>query len=123
MAKSSLPLDHLTKLSDEELFMELGEFLQEQEQDGSLARPPKASELIAKARGWIEGRTSEISSLVCNNEAIEAAVLEEPTARERIVTLIADAISAAYVDFPVATLAEILFRSGVGRFCEKIWDA
>lgn len=118
---SSERMQYLGGQSDDELLEELGYALFEKDVGGTLARPPKLAELTARARAWLKDQNGTIATLVCKNTSLRELVEGQPTAREKIVILISNVLSAHFVGVPVATLAEILFRGGMSRYCASQW--
>jgi hypothetical protein len=63
-----------------------------------------------------------IKTEICNSKSLRSLVESEPTSREKIITVIFDVLSAHFSGFPVATIAEILFREGIARTCAARWS-
>jgi hypothetical protein len=114
-------MQYLGRQSDDQLLEELGYALFEKDVGGTLPRPPKLAELTARARAWLKDQHGTITTLVCKNTSLRELVESQPTAREKIVVFIANVLGAHYAGFPVGTLAEILFRGGVSRYCASQW--
>jgi hypothetical protein len=112
---------HLENQSDDQLFEELGYALFEKDLGGKLARPPKPPELITRARAWLTEQNETIATLVCEGHSLQELVKNGPTDREKIIIFISNALAAHYVGVPVATLAEILFRGGISKYCASRW--
>ena len=108
-------------MTDQQLFEELGEALYEAEAQNSLQRPLGIEELAAKAKTWFDEKLTDITSLICENTNIKKAVTGASTAREKILLIIADAISAKFFELPVFSIAEIILRRGVALICKDAW--
>jgi hypothetical protein len=115
-------IQYLERQSDDKLLEELGYALFEKDAGGTLARPPKLAELIARARIWLKDEHEAISTLVCKNTSLRELVKSQPTAREKIIIVISDVLAAHFVGVPAATLAEILFRGGISDYCASQWS-
>jgi len=115
-------LQDLERQSDDKLFEELGYALFEKDVGGTLARPPKLTELITRARAWMTEENETIATLVCT-QSLRELVEGKPSARDKIIITISDALAAHYVGLPVATLGEILFREGITQYCASKWAA
>jgi hypothetical protein len=115
-------MQYLGRQSDDQLLEELGYAVFEQDAGGALARPPKLAELTARARAWLKDQHGTITRLVCKSTSLRELVESQPTAREKIVIFISNVLGAHYAGFPVGTLAEILFRSGISRYCASQWS-
>ncbi|WP_316193258.1 MULTISPECIES: hypothetical protein [unclassified Bradyrhizobium] len=112
--------DPIDRRSDDQLFEELGYAIFEKDAGGTLARPPKPSELITRAKTWMTEQNDAIASLVCV-PSVRAIVEGKPTGREKLITTISNVLSAHYVGLPLATLAEIVLRSGISQYCASKW--
>ena len=45
----------------------------------------------------------------------------EFSARQKVIQILIDSLSAVYTKLPLATIAELLVRDGVKSFCRTIW--
>jgi hypothetical protein len=114
---------HLEQLTDDMLFQQLGYALFEIDAGGALPRPPKLGDLIARAQQWLADQHQTIATIICQDTSLRELVESKPSAREKIVLIIGNVLAAHFVGIPIATLAEILFRSGVSSYCASTWHS
>jgi hypothetical protein len=120
---STAQIRHLGQLTDDVLFQELGYALFEKDAGGALPRPPRLADLIARAQTWLTEQHQTIATVICKDISLRELVENKPSAREKIVLIISNVLTAHFVGIPVATLAEILFRGGVSRYCASQWHS
>lgn len=116
-------INRIRGLSDEALLGEIGRAVLKHRDGGLQARPPSLAKLIAEARTWLAGEQYKLRAAICNDPRIRAIATSEPGARAKLIRVVADAISAVLVYVPAGTLAEILVRDGIPKYCEAIWQA
>ena len=116
-------IQYLATLSDDELLQQLGGALFEQEQGGDLARPRTLTELVERANAWLKDQSEDIADKVCGNAELRDLVEKHSTDKTRIAIVLSDVFFTAHTGLPAATLAEIVFRSGVSRCCATRWAA
>jgi hypothetical protein len=116
-------IEYLATLSDDELLTQLGNALFEREQGGTLARPRPVAELIGHANLWLRDQSGEIADNICGNAQLRDLVEKQSSNRTRIIIVLSDVFFAAHTGLPAATLAELVFRSGVSKYCSSRWAA
>jgi hypothetical protein len=119
---SSERLQYLGTLSNDALLEDLGSALFENDA-GGLARPPKAAELIERATAWLKDQSGAVTIRVCGSAELRGLVEHEPSNREKVIVKIIDILATKYSGFPLATIGELLFRSGVSSYCASHWAA
>lgn len=113
-------LERFEVMSDEDLFADIGQKLEEQE---GLAAFPDVSRYILRGREWFARFRPEAQNAVCGNEYVSAAIRQQNTST-KIVELVATALltSAAGFSGPVAAVAVLLVRFGIEELCEDAWS-
>jgi hypothetical protein len=104
--------------STDELLEGLGGFIARQEAR-SLGTRPKPRPKEGYAREWLEQEKQNLQDLICPNEKIQRFLTEGGTPNYRLVQTIVDLVSTAYVGFPCLIIAELIARSGLGKFCKS----
>lgn len=99
----------LCGLSEQELFVELGEQLS----SGVGRRDPKY--LATVARVWFEDRMERFRHLVCGSEAVRLA--QQSGDEATLLSAVADLIAPIAGILPAATVAVLLARYGIDRLC------
>lgn len=99
----------LRGLSEQELFVELGEQLS----PGVGRRDPKY--LAAVARAWFADRAEEFRRVVCGSEVVRLA--QQSGDEAVLLSAVADLIAPLVGILPAATVAVLLTRYGIDRLC------
>lgn len=95
-------------LSDDDLLASIGESLV-----GRSALPRSRAELMALGRAWFEANLHKIRKVVCPH----APQLLKETNIEKLVTVIADMLAAAFFSVAPVTVAVLVVRVGVEKLC------
>jgi hypothetical protein len=119
---SSERLQYLGSLSNDALLEDLGSALFENDA-GGLARPPKAAELIERANAWLKEQSGTLTVRICGSAELRGLVENQPSNREKVIIKILDILATKYSGLPLATIGELLFRSGVSSYCASHWSA
>ena len=114
-------LARLQSLSDDDLKIELGRALLDQKKGELQARPPSLKKIKDEATAWIAAKNAELQSAICSDERVKKAALSEPGARETLVKVVADVVTALAFFVPAGTVAEILVRDGLSEYCKALW--
>jgi len=119
---SSERLQYLETLSNDALLEDLGSALFENDA-GGFARPPKAAELIERATAWLKDQSEALTIRICGSVELRRLVENEPANREKVIIKILDILATKYSGLPLATIGELLSRSGVSSYCASHWAA
>ena len=114
-------LHELATMTEEELLSKLGRSIYLESAPGLGAKPPSVKKLIEIARQWLSDERVRLEKTVCRNKCIRDTVEADFSARQKLIQVLIDSLSAAYTKLPLATIAELLVRDGVKRFCRTIW--
>jgi hypothetical protein len=90
---------------------------------GGFARPPKAAELIERATAWLKDQSEALTIRICGSVELRGLVENELANREKVLIKIVDILVPKYSGLPLATIGELLFRSGVSSYCASHWAA
>ncbi len=114
-------IKRLQSLSDDALLAELGRAVLKHNQRGLQARPPSLKKIKEEAHLWLLAENDRIKQAVCGSKKIREISTSEPGATEKLLRVVADVIGglAAYV--PAGTVAEIMVRDGIPKYCRTIW--
>lgn len=118
---SDAEVARLATLSDDALKGELGRAILKAKQGGLQARPPSLKKLIEEANTWLAAENAKLRDLICRNAEIRALATSEQSTTEKLVRTVADVISGVLILVPVGTVAEILVRDGIPKYCKVIW--
>lgn len=121
MTLSLEEVERLNALSERALLAELGRAIVKHRQPGLQARPPSLKKLIEEGQAWLEAENKRIRHAVCRNEKIRHIATTEPGATVKLMRVIADVVGGLAAYIPVGTVAEIIMRDGVPKYCELIW--
>jgi len=102
------PSPDLLTLSDDDLLASIGESLV-----GRSALPRSRAELIALGRAWFQANLNKIRDVVCPH----APQLLKETNLEKLVTVIADMLAAAFFSVAPVTVAMLVVRVGLEKLC------
>lgn len=118
---SDAEVARLAALSDDALKGELGRAILKAKQGGLQARPPSLKKLIEEANAWLAAENEKLRDIICRNEQIRAVATSEQSTTEKLVRTVADVISGVLILVPIGTVAEILVRDGIPKYCKVIW--
>ena len=114
-------LQRLRALSDEELKVELGRAIFK-ERGGLQAKPPSMKKLVSEANTWLANKNGALKSAICSSDKVRQIAESEAGATEKLVRVVADVASAITILVPAGTVAEILVRDGIPKYCQTIWN-
>lgn len=114
-------IERVRALSDDALMAEVGRAILKQKKGGLQARPPSLAKLIQEANTWFAEEHEKLRTAICNDPKVRAVAMSEPGATEKLIRVVADAVSAVLIYVPAGTVAEILVRDGIPKYCETIW--
>jgi len=120
---SDQEIERVSALPDDALLGELGRAVLKHKEGSLQARPPSLARLIREGRDWLAAEHDKLRLAICNDPRVRTAATSEPGGTEKLVRAVADAISAVVIYVPAGTLAEILVRDGIPKYCEAIWRA
>lgn len=111
-------IDRLLTLSDEEIFIELGESLRPK---GFAIDLRNTDQIIEDAKLWLEQNINNLRESVCTNVEIKKylADMKYLTVHE-LVAAIADLISGFVTGLTPFLIAIIIVRNGLNLFCNNI---
>jgi len=112
-------LQSLRILSTEELKVELGRAIFKER--GGL-QAPSIKKLITEANTWLASKNDELKFAICSNDKVRQIAESEAGATEKLVRVVADVASATTILMPAGTVAEILVRDGIPKYCQTIWN-
>ena len=115
-------ITRISALSEEFLLAEVGRAVLKHQEGGLQARPPSLAKLVAEARDWLGAEQEKLRTAICNSRIIREISTSEPGARAKLVRVVADVITSVCVYVPAGTVAEILVRDGIPKYCEVIWQ-
>ncbi len=121
MTISDEEISRLQALSEDNLRVEIGRAILK-DRGGLQARPPSIQKLIAEANAWITEKNGELQDAICSSERVRAVAGSSAGAREKLVRVVADVVTAIVVFVPVGTVAEILVRDGIPEYCKSRWN-
>lgn len=121
MTLSVEDVERLSSLSEEALLAELGRAIIKHKHPGLQARPPSLKKRIEEAKTWLEAENECIHQAVCQNEKIRNLAMTEPGATLKLMRVIADVMGGLATYIPAGTVAEIIMRDGLPKYCEPIW--
>lgn len=84
---------------------------------GQPAFPLPSEELVRAAKEWLERRRSEIQSIVCSDKVRRVVSGKKQQTQIDLAVLITNIIALELSSVPAGTLAVILVREGLTRFC------
>ncbi len=99
-------------LSDEDLFAEVG---------ASLGKGATFTDAIKRGRQVFENLKRELREKVCSNSKVIACYKGSKEDSVQAVAAIIDAIAGALHGIPPATIAILLYRSGLTKYCGTGW--
>lgn len=99
-------------LSDEDLLAEVG---------GSLGKGATFTDAIKRGRQVFENLKRELREKVCSNRKVIACYKGAKEDSVQAVAAIIDAIAGALHGIPPATIAILLYRSGLTKYCGTGW--
>jgi hypothetical protein len=99
-------------LSDEDLFAEVGQ---------SLGKGATFTDAIKRGRQVFENLKRELKERVCSNSKVIACYKGSKEDSVQAVAAIIDAIAGALHGIPPATIAILLYRTGLTKYCGTGW--
>ena len=99
-------------LSDEDLFAEVGQ---------SLGKGATFTDAIKRGRQVFENLKRELREKVCSNSKVISCYKGSKEDSVQAVAAIIDAIAGALHGIPPATIAILLYRTGLGKYCGTGW--
>jgi len=118
---SNEEFQRVRELSDEELKVELGRAIVKL-RGGLPARPPSVKKLVTEANAWIESKHEALQVAICMNTQVRDIVESEAGTTEKLVRVVADVLSTLAIMVPAGTVAEILVRDGIPKYCQAMWN-
>jgi hypothetical protein len=99
-------------LPDDELFVEVGQ---------SLGKGATFTDAKARGRQVVENLKRELRASVCSSPKIIACYNGSKTDAVQVVAAIIDVIAGALHGIPPATIAILLYRTGLTAYCGSHW--
>jgi hypothetical protein len=99
-------------LSDEDLFAEVGQ---------SLGKGATFTDAIKRGRQVFENLKRELRKKVCSNSKVISCFKGSKEDSVQVVAAIIDAIAGALHGIPPATIAILLYRTGLTKYCGGGW--
>jgi hypothetical protein len=99
-------------LRDDELLAEVGQ---------SLGKGATSTDAIRRGRQVVENLKRELKERVCFNSMIITCYRASETDAVQLVAAIVDVIAEALHGIPPATVAVLLYRTGLATYCSPGW--
>ncbi|WP_432836758.1 hypothetical protein [Dactylosporangium sp. CA-092794] len=111
--------EHLIALSDDDLYLELGNVILGLG-PGASPKDPEANRRFGLQ--WFNSRREQFQQTVCSNERVIAIRRSSDSEQLIAVATIADALMAI-VGLPASTVVSILIiRLGLDSYCDRYWS-
>jgi hypothetical protein len=99
-------------LDDDELFAEVGQ---------SLGKGATSTDAIRRGRQVVENLKRELKERVCSSSMIITCYRESENDAVRLVAAIVDVIAGSLHGIPPASIAVLLYRTGLVKYCGVGW--
>src|SRR5262245_39080377 len=124
MRYTDFEMDRALHLTNDELLVQIGEWLDSQVRYRG-AKLPTRRRLMHRAKEWFEEHYEELVRPICESERVKTLARQDVTTHELVVTI------AAILDLgshklgwpPVTTLTALIMRLGLHKVCSESWDA
>lgn len=83
------------------------------------AFPPSIRELIEVGRDYFNKHVKDFQSIICSNESLKSLIKESKIESVTLVSAIADLISSVVTGISPFTVATLLYKYGIDRFCNE----
>lgn len=102
------------------LLDELGRSVVRQRGPRMGARPVNFSKIALE---WMRNERNKLIELLCSNEKLYSISQVSDGAKEKMIRMMVDILSAYYTLLPCGTIAEILLRDGLSDLCHDKWKS
>lgn len=106
----------LVGLTDEEFLVHLGSELRPTDFG---AGQPSLDDLIRRARVWQEDELPNIARKLCDSPRVSAFRSGSKQDKQALFVVIIDLLGSSHVGVPIATIAVLVVRMGLDKFCDK----
>ena len=106
--------------SDDDLYSQIGSAV-----FGEGMFPPSRRELIDVGRGWLTSKHNELAVIVCGSDRVRSLAKQDVETHEKVVAVcgVLDIASHVLGGVPVVTVAVLILRLGLHRFCAASWGS
>jgi len=113
-------IERLMLLDNEELLFELGNEIR-----GLGASPAPKRQIVLQAKEWLTANSKQLNNTICNSEKIKFLANKDDSEGDLImlVSAISDLIFSLFSGISPMTVAILIVREGLLKYCEKHWPS
>jgi len=111
-------IENLLKLDNNELFLIIGNEIR-----GKGAAPAPKKQIILQANQWFSDHVKEIKEMICRNSRILTLANKDKSGGDivMLISAIADLITSLTLNIAAISVAILIVREGLLKFCENYW--